>query len=139
MIKALNESKEYMDKNGVQAYRINPNDGIDAEKNLALYDLLVEKMEKGAFCTQLRDQHDKLLLARGQFARLNVLDQCHALRQILNIFARKGQYASLECIGLTKNFGVVRPNNCISDRKSALLIHQSPTGLFEKVVDLKTI
>ena len=84
-------------------------------------------------------QKDKLLQAQSAFENLDVVQQCCILCQLLNLFSRSGGEADLTGIGLAKNFGVLHPSGTISGCTQALLIHQSPTGLYERVIDLNRL
>lgn len=139
VVKAARESKEYERLRGGDGYRPNPRDGLCSEKNLALYDLLVQKMERMPYCQRMSGQKDKLLQARSAFENLDVVQQCCILCQLLNLFSRSGGEADLTGIGLVKNFGVLHPSGMISGCAQALLIHQSPTGLYERVIDLNRL
>ena len=139
IVKAARESMEYERLRGGEGYRPNPRDGLCPEKNLALYDLFVQKMERMPYCQRMSGQRDKLLQARAAFEALDVAQQCCILCQLLNLFSRVGGEADLTGIGLVKNFGILHPSGMISGCAQALLIHQSPTGLYERVVDLNRL
>ena len=139
IVKAARESMEYERLRGGEGYRPNPRDGLCSEKNLALYDLFVQKMERMPYCQRMSGQRDKLLQARAAFEALDVAQQCCILCQLLNLFSRVGGEADLTGIGLVKNFGILHPSGMTSGCAQALLIHQSPTGLYERVVDLNRL
>lgn len=139
IVKAARESMEYERLRGGDGYRPNPRDGLCLEKNLELYNLFVQKMERMPYCQRMSGQRDKLLQARTAFEALDVAQQCCILCQILNLFSREGGEADLTGIGLVKNFGILHPSGMISGCAQALLIHQSPTGLYERVVDLNRL
>ena len=96
-------------------------------------------MERMPYCQRMSGQKDKLLRARSAFENLDVAQQCCILCQLLNLFSRSGERVDLTSIGLVKNFGVLYPSGTISGCKRALLIHQSPTGLYERVIDLNRL
>ncbi len=139
VVKAAQESEAYERLRGEEGYRLNPRDGLCPEKSLALYDLLVQKMEREPYCRRMGGQRDKLLRARPAFEALDALEQCRVLRQLLNLFTRTGGAADLTRIGLVKNFGVMYPSRTVFGCGRALLIHQSPAGLYERAVDLNRL
>lgn len=139
VVKAAGEYEEHVRMRREGEYRVNPRDGVCMEKNLELYDVFAGKMEGRPYCERMSGQAQKLRAARGRFEALGAADQCSVLRQILNLFTRKGRSADLSMIGCVKNFGVIYPSRTISECDQALLIHQSPTGLFEQIVDLKKL
>ena len=139
VVKAAQESEAYERLRGEEGYRLNPRDGLCPEKSLALYDLLVQKMEREPYCRRMGGQRDKLLRARPAFEALDALEQCRVLRQLLNLFTRTGGTADLTRIGLVKNFGALQPSRTVTGYGRALLIHQSPAGLYERAVDLNRL
>ena len=58
---------------------------------------------------------------------------------MLSLFSRKCDYVDLSQLGMSKHVGLRRPNRCLDKVSVAQLIHLSPTGLYEEVIDLKTV
>ena len=114
-------------------------DKITKDLNLQLYDLFIDKMETSIYQYRPANQAGKLKENRGVFDSLTVEDQCFVLNQILMLFACKPVTANLSLINGSKNAGSMALPKIISNAKSAYLIHQSVTGLFEQKIDLLTV
>ena len=114
-------------------------DKITKDLNLQLYDLFIDKMETSIYQYRPANQAGKLKENRGVFDSLTVEDQCFVLNQILMLFACKPVTANLSLINGSKNAGSMALPKIVSNAKSAYLIHQSVTGLFEQKIDLLTV
>ena len=111
-------------------------DGISKEKNLQLYDMFINKMENTIYKFRPANQVANLKENREVFNLLAVEDQCSVLNQILMLFVCKPVTANLSLIKGSKNAGNMALSKIISNMRSAYLIHQSVTGLFEQKIDL---
>ncbi len=128
---------EFEKLNKKEGYRITEFDGITVEQNQQLYDIFIDKMGKQPYQSRMGGKQISLRNARGRFCSLSLEDQVHVLCLIQDLLAHVGITIDLRLIGEAKDFGNVKPSQNISSADRALLIHQSPTGLFEKVIDLK--
>lgn len=137
LLKFDQERTEYERFNAEKQYKISTRDAITNEMNLQLYDVFISKMMNAPYSVRMAGQSSKLMKAREKFIELTVENQTHVLCQIQKLFTRKGKSADLVLLNESVNFGVIAPNRNMSGNNQALLIHQSPTGLYEKVVDLK--
>ena len=133
------KADEYEKLSRGETYILGEKSEISKEENEALYRFFLEKLSTKPYCIRLSAQIKSLNDAREKFASLDAMNQVRVLRQILKLFTRADRSADLSGIGLGKQVGTIRPAQKLSGCEQALLIHQSPTGLFEQVVDLLTV
>ena len=119
---------------------INGFDGLTAEMNIELYDLLIEKMLKTILSKKFTGIGTKVLNGREKFVELSVEEQCTVLSEILKILHANVSTGDLSLIiKKSETAGKVTTSNVISGIqkvKSIMLIDQSVTGLFEKEIEL---
>ena len=113
-------------------------DGITPEDNLKLYDIFLNKLTNTMYHDRLEGVAKSIADKRDVFVRLTPGQQCLCLKEMLNLFTGCAD-ADLTAIGLSANAGKLRTSQKISGFNSVKLINQSPTGLFEDVVDLLSI
>lgn len=113
-----------------------PSDGVDIDTCEYLYDLIIQKLKSHAYkivpmiCEYMDNMREKFITCRDDLARCKVLMQCvNALRCNVVLTGFKD-------IGGPNNIGKIRLSKVISNCKSAYLINQSVTGLYEKKIDL---
>ena len=111
-------------------------DQVNANSNMALYDLFISKLKDTSYHVRLSSQVEKLLEARGKFEKMTVVQQCFVLKQLLNLFTCNRSTADLKALDLGGQAGVISTNRTMSGYQSAKLISQSITGLFETERDL---
>lgn len=111
---------------------------ITKEKNIALYNLFLEKLQNNVYGKWLEPVLKTCEKGQEKFKELNELEQCKVLEQILNTFKCNTVTANLTGVGGVKIIGKIRPTKTLSNGKgtTAYLINQSVTGLFEEKVDL---
>lgn len=112
---------------------------INCEKNLQLYKRLKEKHTQGIYGKRPNSIGKQLLEGEEKFQKLSAKNQIYVLLQVLKISTRENQGVDLTHIGGKGRAGTSAINKNITDRSECLLISQSVTGLYEKVVDLKTV
>ena len=115
------------------------NDVITQEDNLELYNILVEKHKNSIFGKRPNAMGDKLLNRQEKFESLNLLEQAQVLMQILQLTQLSNMGADLSLIGEAKKTGITLISKVVSDAEEFVLINQSPAGLYELEIDLKTI
>lgn len=122
-------------------YEIESNkDDVDMERNVDLYDKFCEKLKLYAGYPEMGSQVEKITQGRSAFLCLDLKQQCLVLGQMFFLFACKAQNAKLGVIGCGDNAGRIRiSNDRLFEHENLYLVNQSPTGLYEEVVDLKTI
>lgn len=115
---------------------VTSHDNITIEENIRMYDLFLEKFENSIYQYRPNEQSKTLKKGREQFCSLNIEQQCEVLFNMMGLFSTNNSEANLKLIGGGESSGSIRISRDISKQQSALLIHQSPTGLFETKVDL---
>lgn len=112
-------------------------DEITAGDNLDLFDALTYKMTNTVFKAKFDKIGNTLLNKREDFINLSLYCQCYTLMQLINILHANVLSGDLTAIGEAKKSGITTISNKIqSGYKSAKLINQSITGLFEQETDL---
>lgn len=120
-----------------QQLDITPRDEITSEKNEELYDVLAHKMTDTVYSVKFNRLGNALLSKQDVFASLTGYEQCNTLMQIINILHANVLRGDLTAVGEPKNSGIVTMSNKLQPGyKSAKLINQSITGLFENEIDL---
>lgn len=124
-----------------KAKEITPWDHITAEENRALYNQLVEKMQKSIFNIKFATLGKKLAEKQEKFILLSLHEQCVVLQQILEILHANVRTGDLTLIGQGSKTGAMTIGCKIAKTKdinSFKIIHQSITGLFEQETELLT-
>lgn len=118
---------------------LNKYDGITPDKNIALFDTLVDKMSNSILSLRFGDMGAKIVDKREAFCVLTPEEQCVVLAEVLKILHANVMRGDLTNIKLAKTAGALVSNMKLSEIKgvtSIKLIHQSITGLFEQQVEL---
>ena len=118
---------------------LNKYDGITPDKNIALFDTLVDKMNHSVLSLRFGDMGAKIADKREVFCALSSEEQCVVVAEILKILHANVMIGDLTLIKLAKNAGRLYTNMKLSEIKgvtSVKLIHQSITGLFEQQIEL---
>ncbi|MCM1088019.1 MAG: type II CRISPR RNA-guided endonuclease Cas9 [Muribaculaceae bacterium] len=129
----------------VQRYKENKNlqiveqDKILAEDLLRLYDTFLDKLQNTLYHSRLSKQGMTLNEKRDVFTQLNKEEQCIVLYEILHMFQCQSGVADLKLIGGPGNAGKLLLNNNITKYGQISIINQSPTGIYQQEIDLKTI
>lgn len=116
----------------------NEKDIVTTEKNIELFNLLIEKMKNNIYGVLYSNLGDKLYCSKEKFEKLDIVEQCNVIKNVLTILKNNASKGDLKSIGIKAN-GAIRLNNNISEIKnvkSIKLINQSVTGLFEKEIEL---
>lgn len=115
-------------------------DGInDALVNI-VFDSLIDKIRRYREIPSLEAMIDKIILSQERFRQLDLKDKCRALSELLKITSCSAERANLSCfVPAASQAGMISTNNAITNFNSILLINQSPTGLYEERIDLKTV
>lgn len=121
-------------------YMVSDKDGVSTEKNNELFNSIANRlvgyMSMPGFEVKARD----IEASRTDFSGLNVVDQCKAIVALLNILgcnANKGDLSSF--VPRAQIVGSCYSTNDLSNLNTVKLIYQSVTGLYEKIIDLKTV
>ncbi len=119
---------------------ITAHDGIEAEKNIDIYNTITDKMVNTVFKSKFASLGKKLQNKKEVFCGLSLYQQCYVIKQILNILHANVMTGDLTFLGEVKKCGVTSISNRLqSGYSSAKLINQSVTGLYEQEVDLMKI
>jgi len=114
-------------------------DEINTEdKNVMLYDLLMNK-HKGIYSKRPNPVASTMEKGFDLFKKLTCAEQAELLLNILLLTSMTSTAADLTKIGGSKKSGVMLTNKDISGDTEILLVHQSVTGLYQNVVDLKSV
>ena len=115
---------------------VTPFDGVDSEKNKALYDFFLKKLSSNCYGKLFTKEGQVLAKRRDDFSMLPVAAQCRIIAEVLKLFTCTAELPNLkELCGSTISERIRKSAN-ISGLNSAYLIHQSPTGLYEYRTDL---
>ena len=113
-------------------------DGISAEKNLELYDVFIEKLQKAPYKYRPANPLDALVKGRERFILLEPIEQVGILLSITGLFGRAIK-ADLSKIGGVSSAGVATMSSSVSNWKKnytdVRIIDLSASGLFEKISD----
>lgn len=123
-------------------YKITKFDRISEEENVAIFDVLVDKMCNTVFKIKFADMGKKINSHRDEFAALEIRKQCYVLNEILKMMHCNVVVGDLTYIKEAKKSGTITTNSVLSEIKNAntiYLVNQSVTGLFESKVDLLNI
>lgn len=114
-------------------------DGINEEELLNLYDVFEDKLENTIYKKRLSAQAQTLREKRDNFNKLSIEEKCIVLNEILHLFQCQSTTANLKLIGGPASAGILVMNSNITDCKKIFIINQSPTGVFEKKIDLQKV
>lgn len=115
-------------------------DGLSKSQNVEFYEILCGKLNNTIYKYRPNNQGEKLASLLEIFGQLSCEEQCIVLNELLWFMRCKPTTtADLRMLGESKNTGKMRVNKIITNHKSAILINQSVTGLFEQKIDLLRI
>ena len=108
---------------------------ICREKNIELFEMLRDKHTKGIYSKKPNPLSGKIEEWKEKFYEAGVEAQAEALLELLKITECNNNSMNAKKLGF-KQSGMKISNN-ISKSEEFLLINQSPSGLFENVIDLR--
>lgn len=115
-------------------------DCVNVKANEALLDAYFEKLNVFRKMPELGGKVDEIIEHKQDFMNLDLKKQCLVLVNFLNIFACSPVTSDLSSfVPKAGTVGKGKFNDNVLKYDSVLLVHQSVTGLFEKVIDLKTV
>ena len=110
---------------------------IDKEKNLELYDLILDKHTNGIYKNSPKPLGDILNAGREKFVLLDLDKQVELLYKLLQVTSISKVSVGLDEIGGPKSdVGRIRFSGNMTNAKELKIIYQSVTGLYEKEIDL---
>lgn len=119
-----------------EKYEVTKYDGISIEKNICMYDWFTGRLQKNTYEKLFSSAIKNMITCRGKFVAMDILEQSKLLLEILKFFKCDRQCPNFDKLNHKKTVGIIIKNIVISGLKSAYLIHQSVTGLYEVKVDL---
>lgn len=114
-------------------------ENISIEKNIKLYNELLQKHQNGIYKMKPNPIGSKLENGKQKFYDLSKENQVIVLLEILKLTEMGTNAADLQLIGESAKTGMMLMSKKISDAKEFILINQSVTGLYEKRIDLLTV
>lgn len=106
---------------------------------LAVYDEILEKMDKYLPLFDINGFRKKLHDGREKFVKLTVDDEIEAIKSILKGLHANADRAKLSNLGLSTDLGFMQVPDGIKLSEDAVFIYQSPTGLFERKVKISDL
>ena len=119
--------------------KIVDHDALGDLELMALYDAFLYKIQHTIYNARLSAQEKTLTDKRHNFMELSKENQCIVLSEILHMFQCQSTTADLKLIGGPARAGILLLNNNIMYCKNISIINQSPAGIYEQEIDLKTI
>ena len=104
-----------------------------------MYDVFLSKLKDTVYGKRLSSQIPTLEKGRDLFTGLSREEQCMVLEEILHLFQCQSNSANLKLIGGPGSAGILVMNMNITNCNTISIIHPSPTGIYEKEVDLLRI
>ncbi|MCI8665639.1 MAG: type II CRISPR RNA-guided endonuclease Cas9 [Dorea sp.] len=132
--KYLEENAQRRDKKSL--LEIRAFSGINAEDNIELYDLFIDKLSHTIYQYRPTNPKDILIKGRPKFMKLDLAEQCIVLGEVLHLFQCRPLGADLTLIEASPHTGEIKVGKKISNCKSVKLASQSVTGIWEQVIDL---
>lgn len=133
--------EKYIERN-IQKNKIYPiteHQKISAQKNLELYDTLLDKLKNTIYNVKLSAQVNTFENGRDLFVKLDLTEQCRLLYNAFNLFDTTVALTDLRLIGGSEKSGKLSMTKNLNEKEDLVLINQSVTGLFEKRQDLNRI
>ena len=107
---------------------------ITLEKNVELYELLIDKHLNTVYSKRESPHGQKLLDGKDVFLRLDLKQQCEALIQILQLTKIGITETNLNLIGEASRTGLIRISKNLKELDNPAIINQSVTGLYENKI-----
>lgn len=126
-------------KNENKNYLISEKDNITDESLINIYDTFIDKLTNSLYSKRLGTQAITLSEKKDGFLELDKECKCMVLFEILHLFQCQSCAANLSFIGGPAKAGIIVLNSNISKINSISIINQSPTGIYEEEIDLKTV
>ncbi|NRN90138.1 CRISPR-associated endonuclease Cas9/Csn1 [Lactobacillus helveticus] len=104
-----------------------------------VFDEILEKLDKYLPLFDINKFREKLHLGRDKFIKLSIAEKRETILQILNGLHDNPVMPKIKNLGLTTPLGFMQFSGGITLSKDAVLIYQSPTGLFEKRIKVSKL
>lgn len=134
----LKELSKFIDRVNTAKHEIELSDRdiISVGNNINLYNWFLSKFNISIYLTMFKGVSEVLEEGENTFEKLSLLNQAQLLLEIIKIFRCNSDYANLDLISGAKVSGRIKISRNLTNRKSAYLINQSITGLYEKKINL---
>lgn len=111
---------------------------ITKYRNIELYDKLKDKMVNSTYSKRPSIVNTINTMEKGKimFEKLSIYNQCIQIKKLLRIFNTNSEGIDLKDIGGTPKTSLLVISKKLSNNKKVILVNQSPTGLFERRIDL---
>lgn len=119
--------------------QIYPSDELTNESLTQLYDQFLDKLKNTIYSSRLSAQIKTLEDKKEVFEQLSPEDKCTVLSEILHMFQCQSASANLKLIDGPGSAGILHLNSDITKCKHIQIIHQSPAGLYEQVLNLNQL
>ncbi|MBQ3379739.1 MAG: type II CRISPR RNA-guided endonuclease Cas9 [Clostridia bacterium] len=111
-------------------------DAVTREQNEELFEWFLLKLESPVYRAVLSAVKNTVSSGKDAFIKMSEHDQCKILMEILKAFKCDAQNANFEILNGKKTVGRIQRSKNLRNLKTAYLINQSVTGLFEVKTDL---
>lgn len=140
--KGLKKVTSVIKKDKIQngKYEIDEKQDAVEDAVINVFDIVMDKLTLYRQIPSLETMVDKVTLSREKFKDLSLKEQCKAFGELLKFIscgAEKGNLLSF--VSSAGSAGMICFSGDLESRSSTLLINQSPTGLYEEIIDLKTV
>ncbi len=115
---------------------VTEHDGLTAEGNRDLYDWFLKKCDQNVYADLFKNMKADMVQHRDKFEAMSILEQAKLLLEILKAFKCNAQNPDFSSLCGKGKVAILLEGMNITKRKSAFLINQSVTGLFETKTDL---
>lgn len=112
---------------------INKNSSITDEILLDIYYMFKEKLEENIYKDRLGKFSDIMDKGIDKFKKLSLDEKTIQIYELVNLFKCTAEMPDLSRIGGAKNTGAIRISMDVTKRERLAIIHQSVTGIYEKI------
>lgn len=131
--KVMKEVSKFMkDRQEKANISINEESGINSNILIELYDEFKRKLDNTIYGGMLKNISKNLDNGRDKFKELSVENKAIQIYEILKVFQCSPEMPDFSKIGGAKA-GAIRISMNVTDRKNLAIIHQSVTGIYEKI------
>ena len=131
--------KNIQRKKEIKDLKLFEQDNLASEELLDLYDEFLDKISNTIYSVRLSTQEKFLKNNREKFELLSAENKCLVLYEILHLFQCQSMSADLRIMGGPEKAGILCLNNNITKYNKVSIVNQSPTGIYQKEIDLKRI
>ncbi len=129
----------------VERYKSNPEvkmsvyDKLYENELIDLYDVFLDKLKKKIYSGYLETIKKFIEEKREQFIKLEVKEKCLVISEMLKVFQSQYVVVSYKMLGKKEDIKILRISKNITNCEKISIINQSPTGIYEQEIDLKTV